>query len=64
MKAKTFQNYGFLKYFGLNRNFLNILGEAEIHTIPKAWVKQISKVWKIMGKDEHFKFMDFFKYFG
>ena len=68
-KTQTFQIYGFLKTFELNRNpynsqnmrkvnshntgrvwektnilfklmdFLNILGEAEIHTIPKVWEK-------------------------
>ena len=32
----------------------NILGEAEIHTIPKLWEKWIPIVRKNMGKHKHF----------
>ena len=45
-------------------NFLNILGEAEIHGFPKTWVKWISKVRNNYGKTRTFQIYRFFKCFG
>ena len=42
------------KHFKL-MDFLNILGEAEIHTIPKIWEKQIYIVRKKYGKIQTFQ---------
>ena len=39
--------------------FLNISGEAEIHTIPKTWEEWISVVREKHGKTQTFKFMGF-----
>ena len=44
--------------------FSNILGEAEIHTIPKAWEKKISIVREKHGKTQTFHFYRFLKSFG
>ena len=51
---KTFQSQG----------FLHILGEAEIHTVPKAWEKWILIVRKNYGKTQTFKNYEFLKYFS
>ena len=44
--------------------FLNILGKAEIHKIPKRWEKWISLVWEKHGKTQTFQIYGFFKYVG
>ena len=44
--------------------FLNISGEAEIHTIPKTWEKWISIVREKYGKTQTFQIYGFLKYFG
>ena len=46
------------KHFKL-MDFLNILVEAEIHTIPKTWKKQISIVRKKYGKTQTFQTYEF-----
>ena len=43
--------------------FLNMLGEAEIHTTPKRWEKCISIVRETHGK-QTFQTYGFLKYFG
>ena len=44
--------------------FSNILGEAEIYTIPKTWEKWISIVREKYGKTKTFQIYGFLKYFG
>ena len=44
--------------------FLNISGEAEIHTIPKIWEKWVSIVREKNGKTQTFQVCGFLKYFG
>ena len=44
--------------------FLPILGEAEIHTIPKIWKKWIPIVSEKYGKTQTFQSNGFLKYFG
>ena len=44
-------------------DFLNISGEAEIHTIPKTWRKRISIVREKYGKTLTFQIHGFLKYF-
>ena len=44
--------------------FLNILDEAEIHTIPKTWEKWIPIIRKKYGKKANFPKCWFLKYFG
>ena len=44
--------------------FLNILGEAEIHAIPKTWEKQIHIIQEKYGKKQTFQSYGFLKYFG
>ena len=44
--------------------FLNISGEAEIHTIPKTWGKWISTVQEKYGRTQTFQIYGFLKYFG
>ena len=44
--------------------FSNILGGAEIHTIPKTWEKRISIVREKYGKTQTFQTYGFLKYFG
>ena len=44
--------------------FFNILGEVEIHTIPKTWEKWISIVREKYGKIKTFQIYGFLKYFG
>ena len=39
--------------------FLNILGETEIHTIPKTWEKWIPIIQEKYGKKQHSKVMGF-----
>ena len=43
--------------------FSNILGEVEIHTIPKTWEKWISIVREKYGKTQTFQIYGFLKYF-
>ena len=43
--------------------FLNILGKAEIHTVPKTWGKWISIVREKCGKTQTFESYGFLKYF-
>ena len=43
--------------------FLNILGKAEIHTVPKTWGKWISRVREKCGKTQTFESYGFLKYF-
>ena len=43
--------------------FSNILGEAEIHTIPKTLEERISIVRKKYGKTRTFQIYGFLKYF-
>ena len=50
----------YFKFIG----FLNILGKAEIHTIPKTWGKCISIVREKYGKRQRFQIYGFLKYFG
>ena len=38
-------------------SFSNILGDAEIHAIPKTWEKWVSIVQEKYGKHKHFKFV-------
>ena len=45
-------------------SFLNILGEAKIHSIPKTWEKWISIVREKYGKTQTFQIYEFPKYFG
>ena len=45
-------------------SFLNILVEAEIHTIPKTWEKWISIVRKKYGKTQKFQIHGFLKCIG
>ena len=45
-------------------NFLNILGEAEIYTIPKTWGKWISIVQEKYEKTKIFQIYGLLKYFG
>ena len=45
-------------------DFLDISGEAEIHTIPKTWGKLISLVREKYGKTQTFQSYVFLKYFG
>ena len=45
-------------------DFSNILGEAEIHTIPKTQKKWITIVPEKYGKHKHFKFMGFLNILG
>ena len=42
-------------------DFLNILGEAEIHGFPKTWVKWISKVRENYRKTRTFQIYGFLK---
>ena len=44
--------------------FLNISGEAEIHTIPKTWGKRIFIVREEYEKTQTFQIYGFLKYFG
>ena len=44
--------------------FSNILGEAEIDTVPKTWEKWISIVREKYGKTQTFQIYGFLKYFG
>ena len=44
--------------------FLNILNEAEIHTIPKTWKEWIPIIREKYGKKQTFQSNGFFKYFG
>ena len=48
------------KFMGL----LNILDEAEIHTIPKTWEKWIPILREKYGKKQIFQSNGFLKYFG
>ena len=43
---------------------LNILDEAEIHTIPKTWEKWIPILREKYGKKQIFQSNGFLKYFG
>ena len=43
--------------------FLPILGEAEIHTIPKIWKKWIPIISEKYGKTQTFQSNGFLKYF-
>ena len=45
-------------------DFLNILGEAEIHTILKTWEKCISIVREKYKDTQTFQIYGFLKYFG
>ena len=45
-------------------DFSNILGEAEIDTIPKTWEKWISIVREKCGKTQTSQSYAFLKYFG
>ena len=44
--------------------FSDILGEAEIDTVPKTWEKWISIVREKYGKTQTFQIYGFLKYFG
>ena len=44
--------------------FSNILGEAEMDTIPKTWEKWISIVQEKNRKGQTFQIYGFLKYFG
>ena len=44
--------------------FSNILGDTEIHTIPKTWEKWIFIVGEKYGKTKTFQIYGFLKYFG
>ena len=46
-------------------SFSNILGDTEIHKIPKTWEKWISIVWEKYEKTQTFQIIyGFLKYFG
>ena len=45
------------------QSFSNILGEAEIHTIPKIWKKGIPIGREKYGKTQTFQSKAFFKFF-
>ena len=47
--------YKHFKFMG----FLNISGEAEIHTISKTWEKRIPIIREKYGKNKHSKVMGF-----
>ena len=44
--------------------FSNILGEAEINTVPKRWEKWISIAGEKYGKTQTFQIYGFLKCFG
>ena len=43
--------------------FLNVLDEAEIHTIPKTWEKRIAIIREKYGKKQTFQSNEFLNYF-
>ena len=58
--GKSVGKHKHFKFMG----FLNISGEAEIHTVPKTWGKLISIVREKYLKTQTFQSYVFLKYFG